>query len=195
MTKIYFSKTTFHEKDALPGEKKMQSKYCRQIVLEAACKELGVKHDEVIFSTDANSKPYLSNSSSFYFNISHTNAAVAVAISSKPVGIDIELIKNVDENDLKEFKALKIAKKMFLPHEFEYIIEQPHKTGERFYEIWTKKEAYAKYIGTGIFGKENIMRFDVLNRNLDIQIDTLFIERWVMSVCGEAIHNLQFIAL
>ena len=189
MTKIYFSKTNFHGQTAPPEIKKMQSEYCRQIVSEAVCKEFELKSDEIIFSADPNGKPFLADFPGIHFNISHTTAAVAAAISNKPIGIDIELIKSDSDT-----KTLKIAKKMFLPHEVEYITERQNETGKRFCEIWTRKEAYAKYLGTGIFVK-NIMRFDVLNQSPDVEIDTLFVDRWVVSVCGEAVCNAEFVML
>ena len=190
MTKIYFSKTNFHEKTAPSEVKKMQSEYCRQIISEAVCKEFGLNPHEIIFSKDANGKPYLANFPEIHFNISHTHSAVAAAISNKPVGIDIELIKSGSDS-----KILKIAKKMFLPHEFEYITENQNESAKRFYEIWTKKEAYVKYLGTGIFsnvGEFNAMGFDVLALDSDVKINTFFVEQWVISVCGDNVTDLKY---
>ncbi|MCL2874342.1 MAG: 4'-phosphopantetheinyl transferase superfamily protein [Defluviitaleaceae bacterium] len=183
---IYVAKTTFHKTDTRQEAKKNQSKYCKQIVSEIACEKLGLKPDEIVFLADENGKPYLKNAPEFHFNISHTNSAVAAAISNKPIGVDIELIK--PENS----RLMNVAKKMFLPDEFEYITAQDDGANKRFFEIWTRKEAYAKYIGTGIFAKDSEftpMSFNVLNPGFDGRIDTFFIEgsefSFVLSVCGE----------
>lgn len=69
-----------------------------------------------------------------YFNISHSNDIVAIVISNKPCGIDIEYYKENRRFD-------KLSK-----HVFKKIITDP----EEFYINWVKKEAYVKRIGSSI---------------------------------------------
>jgi len=103
---------------------------------------LGLSNDEIIFIKNIYGKPSLLNQNDFHFNISHSDKYIICIIDKAPVGIDIEMVKSVN---------LKIAKRFFSHNEFQYIINRTD--NERliaFYDIWTMKEAYAKYIGKGL---------------------------------------------
>ena len=87
-----------------------------------------------------NGKPYFERSN-IYFNISHTDDAVACIVSDNIVGIDIEKIKNYNERLLK-----------YSMNEEEIINNE-----EDFFKFWTLKEAYVKATGTGLsHGFKNI---------------------------------------
>ena len=70
------------------------------------------------------------------FNLSHSQDLVVCAVSTKPVGVDIEKIACAPE---------KIAKRFFTPREVEYINSE-----EDFYRLWTMKESYIKMTGEGM---------------------------------------------
>lgn len=85
-------------------------------------------------------KPYIQGGDEF--NISHSGDITVCAVSSFPVGVDIERIKERDISKIvKAFDARERQK-----------IEE--KTGEEklreFYRIWTVKEAVCKLKGCGI---------------------------------------------
>lgn len=86
-------------------------------------------------------KPYIEKGPSF--SVSHTANVWACLVSEFNVGFDIQIEKlNV------KFEA--IAKRFFEEREREYV----EKTGIKgFYQVWTAREAYAKYTGEGFFGK------------------------------------------
>ncbi|MBQ4631392.1 MAG: 4'-phosphopantetheinyl transferase superfamily protein [Clostridia bacterium] len=101
---------------------------------------------------DEKGKLHLSQNLHWFFNISHSADTVAVAVSDKRVGIDIEKIRSFPSN---------LAKRVCLPKEMEYVFgKKPFEKdfsldlscdeARRFVEIWTVKEAYFKCIGTGI---------------------------------------------
>ena len=71
-----------------------------------------------------------------YFNISHSDGYIALAIDQVPVGIDIENIRNAEE-DLRNYISNDEEKK--------YIHDD-----ESFFEVWTNKEALVKANGNGI---------------------------------------------
>lgn len=73
------------------------------------------------------------------FSVSHSGEYVICAADSKRVGADIEKIKSVPET---------LVKKIFNKKEAQWVGDSP----ERFFEIWTAKEAYLKLIGLGVSG-------------------------------------------
>lgn len=76
-----------------------------------------------------------------YFNISHSYGVVVFVMDTVPVGIDIEKIRDA-EDDLVNYISNEKEKA--------YI-----RDGESFYEVWTNKEALVKAYGTGIKRKPN----------------------------------------
>ena len=71
-----------------------------------------------------------------YFNVSHCKGAVAIAVSDREVGIDIENIRSV-EKKLKEYVANTA--------EIDVI-----STDEDFFRVWTAKESLVKAAGSGL---------------------------------------------
>jgi 4'-phosphopantetheinyl transferase len=79
-----------------------------------------------------------------HFSVSHAGDRVAVAVSSAPIGIDIERV----ESDCG-WQA--IAETCFHPSE-RGLLEAVGEAGAcgAFFEIWTRKEAYLKAIGSAL---------------------------------------------
>ena len=79
------------------------------------------------------------------FNISHTEGLVCLAISRwRPVGVDVE-------NTNREGRLLDIADRYFSPQETEDLFALPEdQQRERFFDLWTLKEAYIKACGMGL---------------------------------------------
>lgn len=75
------------------------------------------------------------------FSISHAKEYIVIAISEKSVGCDVE--------GLFSDERLKIAKRILTEEELEIF---NHKLDQNGYltEKWTLKEAYAKFLGTGL---------------------------------------------
>ncbi len=117
---------------------------------------------------EPNGKPVAKNC---YVSISHSGDYVAVCRNdSTPVGIDIE---KMTERDFS-----KIANRFFCGKELEKFTKNP--TAEMFYEIWTRKEAYSKIIGTGV--QEVVKGFDVYSlANYEFKTD--FVEDYAVSIC------------
>lgn len=116
---------------------KKLSLYSELILRHAICEKWNIKNSEMIFYKNTYDKPFLKNYPQIQFNISHTINALGVAISNKPIGIDIEKVK-------KEDYELKIANKFFTNNEYRFIEKSKNNTYRRFYEIWTKKESYPR---------------------------------------------------
>ena len=79
-----------------------------------------------------------------YFSISHCSAAIAVAVSDHPVGIDVETINRRITPDLIRYTMNNDEQSAIFA-----TLNNQHST---FFRFWTRKEAYLKLIGTGING-------------------------------------------
>ena len=84
-------------------------------------------------------KPYFLSNREIFFNISHSSNYVACVIGDRPVGIDIEKARKGRQN---------LAKRFFDVSEAEWIKECD--SDQRFFRIWTLKEAYGKATGFGV---------------------------------------------
>ena len=84
-------------------------------------------------------KPYFLSNREIFFNISHSSNYVACVIGDRPVGIDIEKARKGRQN---------LAKRFFDISEAEWIKECD--SDQRFFRIWTLKEAYGKATGQGV---------------------------------------------
>lgn len=114
--------------------------------------ELGIDSKALVVCRSEQGKPYIENHPEFHFNISHSGDMIAIAYGDCPVGVDVEYIR-CRENDLK------VAKRCFADEEYGFITDDAfhtdmegisHSVEERFFMVWTMKEAYLKYKGTGI---------------------------------------------
>lgn len=147
------------------------------------------------FKRDEYNKPYLM-SGGIFFNISHSSQKVAIGISMREVGLDIEQIKTPN---------LKIADKYFsnIERKYIYLDDNYIKIRERFYIVWTLKESYLKYGGKGLRRRLNsfsvkIDDFDSVtvddrvgskNKKEDVNIGYRKIEDYVISYCGKGKIN------
>lgn len=80
-----------------------------------------------------------------HFNLSHCKHQAILAISSYPVGVDIETASRsgTSVSDLMKWACH--------PHEIEQLLSLPAKEREgAFYRLWTQKEAYCKAVGDGL---------------------------------------------
>ncbi len=83
-------------------------------------------------------KPYLENGPEF--SISHCRHAVAVAWGETPVGIDVESIRRVEDALIERTMNDKERT----------LIRECDNSERMFTRLWTMKEAYLKFLGTGI---------------------------------------------
>lgn len=88
-------------------------------------KEFGIPFSNQEFSYYKNKKPFFKND--IFFSVSHSEKAVACAVSEYPVGIDIQKKKNFSHRLASYLGA---------------------KNSEEFFTLWTKKEAALKKIGS-----------------------------------------------
>ncbi len=125
---------------------------------------------DIVFT--ASGKPYIKNGP--YISVSHAGDTVCAAVSDTPVGIDAEYIGEVKGQVLNKF---------FTKKEQAFVIAE--NSPERFYTIWTVKEAISKVSGRGVGEirgidlniSNNIISYDNFNINIEMH------ENCVISVC------------
>lgn len=115
-------------------------------------------------------KPYLKDVEGFHFNISHSGRWVVIAYGSSPVGVDVQ--------ELRSGGLEGIAQRFFTAEEQAYV--QTHPQG--FFRIWTGKESYIKYLGTGL--KTPLNSFSVLE-DLGVNLFTNPLEDACLTLCTQ----------
>jgi 4'-phosphopantetheinyl transferase len=92
------------------------------------------------------------------FNLSHCKNAIAVVLSDRPVGVDVESFRHAEEP---------LLKRTMNPEEQEEVRTAADPT-EAFTRLWTRKEAVLKLHGTGLV--DNL--HEVLTNLENIQLET-----------------------
>lgn len=93
-----------------------------------------------LFEYNEHGKPSIVGHPEIFFNMSHCKYAVVCAISDKPVGIDVESIREYKEGLVN-----------YTMNDEEILeIESAEIPASAFIRLWTMKEATMKLIGTGI---------------------------------------------
>lgn len=94
-------------------------------------------------------KPSLVEQDELHFNVSHSGSLALLAVSGYPVGIDVELVQ-------PGFDFTDISSRFFSPEEIaELNRTEAGSRVERFFSLWTRKEAVLKATGTGVPGLES----------------------------------------
>lgn len=129
------------------------------------CEKLNIRNRNIIFVKNKYGKPYLKDYPNFEFNISHSADFVVCAIDDKPIGIDVEEVKDIQYEE--------IAKNFFSTSEFDYIVKRDLDVElNKFYEIWTLKESYIKCCGQGLSIPLKSFSFDIdMYENIKVIID------------------------
>ncbi len=164
MLKIYYSKSN--------NLSKSSSDYIKKIISSF----LSIDKKKIIIEKTEFGKPYLKDYPNIHFNLSHTKGMIVFALSDKEVGIDIERIKKFNE---------RIPIKFFSTNEQSYIFQKNEGQEIRFHEIWTRKEAYVKWLGMGM--KKSFNSFDVLENK---KITTLYLEDYIVSICSDVRYDI-----
>lgn len=147
------------------------------LIRAESCRRLGISHQEVIFSYNSFGKPYLQNYPEFEFSVSHSGRCIAFASDSAPIGIDTEKLSDPD---------LAIAEHYFTPGELSYVMAGADKS-TAFYNIWTKKEAYIKMLGTGL--STPLTSFDVTEDERKKTFRSQQISGYIINVCSDSFKD------
>lgn len=121
----------------------------RVLVRTVLSRYMGIGPQEWRFRPGAYGKPEIANDlpmlDEISFNLSHTDGLVMLGVTSKKaLGVDVECVTSKDapiEHADRFFAAGEAADLYALPE---------HGRQERFFELWTLKEAYIKARGMGL---------------------------------------------
>ena len=109
------------------------------LLKQALREEYGITENPV-FEYNENGKPSIAGCPEIFFNLSHCKEAAACVVSDRPVGIDVESLRQYKESlaeycmNEKELQQIKAS-------------ENPD---EAIIHLWTMKEATIKLLGTSI---------------------------------------------
>lgn len=123
---------------------------------------------EMEFLYNEHGKPYIEGGP--FFSISHCKEGIAVAIDDQPIGIDIEAIRNVDQD-------------LVLRTMNEEEQRQIHSNRD-FTRLWTQKEAILKMEGTGITSFEQLQGLSIP----DYRIQTIEKEKYIYTIAYGKLH-------
>lgn len=109
------------------------------LLCEGLRREYGL-HEPPLFGYDTHGKPYLVDHPEIHFNLSHCPAGVICALNDRPVGIDIESVREYNDS---------LARYVMNEREMQEITASEH-PDVAFTRLWTMKEAVLKWKGTGL---------------------------------------------
>lgn len=124
------------------------------------CNKLNIKNSGIFFCRNKYGKPYLKYPKGIDFSVSHSGEWVVCAIHVQPIGIDIEEIISIN---------CAIAAKHFSKKEISLLKKYDYKNINLFYDLWTLKESYTKFIGKGLLLRFN--SFSVILNKYNIKIE------------------------
>ncbi|TYQ14629.1 UNVERIFIED_CONTAM: 4'-phosphopantetheinyl transferase [Acetivibrio alkalicellulosi] len=172
----------------LKFEDSVRSLIAEVIIRKIIIAKLKIKNSDILFEAGEYGKPYLKDFPDFHYNISHSGQWVLCAISNMPVGIDVEIVKEMD---------LRIAERFFSEAETkDLLMKKENERLEYFFDLWTLKESYIKADGRGLHIPLNSFSFKIENEkitfNTQNELKQCFFKRYKidnhykLSVCSLA---------
>jgi 4'-phosphopantetheinyl transferase len=98
-----------------------------------------------------------------FFNLSHSGKWILCGVGDKNIGLDVEIIKEINLN---------VAKRFYADEEYYSIIAVSKYEQQRlFYRYWTLKESYIKAEGLGLSIPLNSFSFQIGINNICMFVD------------------------
>jgi len=162
-----------------------QSKYCTEVSKYKKHHAAGqfllrwALSDEVYekaeFAKNDHGKPYIVGMP-IHYNISHSGQYVVLVTANREVGVDVQ--------EKKSARMEAMARRFFSKEEWQAFSECYSEEDKKdiFYHIWCRKEAYGKYLGTGL--NTEVLQTNVLVEIENVQfIEYEAVEGYQISIC------------
>ena len=138
------------------GRKLSASAY---LLLCKALREVYGIDEPPLFEYSEHGKPSIVGHPEIYFNLSHCRSVVACVVSSLPVGVDVE--------EVREFKE-SLARYVLNDDEYAAVMSSSSPASE-FIRLWTMKESCLKLTGEGITRDLKTVLADTAKYHFDTQ--------------------------
>lgn len=174
----------------------------RVLVKTVLADELRISPHQVNIQLHPNGKPFVQGSKAVYFNLTHSADVIILAVTEEgEIGVDIEQVD-------REFEWMRVDS-VLAPIEIEWIKENeltdPFSVYQRFFQIWTLKEAYIKCTGEGMSRHLKKLNFHVLPEHIQFLDSTndarkteeyyfesyIYDSHFIFSICLQQIHSLE----
>ncbi len=139
-----------------------------QLLKRGLREEYGITGNPV-FTYNEHGKPSIVGHPDIYFNLSHCREAAVCAVSSQPIGIDVESIREYKES---------LARYTMNDSELD-VIQSSDNPAREFIRLWTMKESALKLLGTGITDDMKT----VLVTHSDLHFTTHIAHNYIYTVC------------
>lgn len=148
----------------LPGHAaQFGSEIARQMLKRGFAEFFQEDFEEGKIGRKGHGKPYYEGNGQIQFNISHCKDAVAVAVSDRPLGIDVEGMRRV--NRIVVEKCCDGRELFYVFNGTEDGVAGREQLSEaetmRFLHLWTLKESYVKMTGEGLSLPFHTVNFNV----------------------------------
>ena len=112
-----------------------------------ASRYLNIRAGSIAIHATRQGKPYFEGKDRIHFNTSHSANMFVIAFSDAPVGVDIELVREL--TDLKS-----VASNVFsLAEHTHFAGLVPAEQSKYFFKLWCIKESFLKLTGSGLSGE------------------------------------------
>jgi 4'-phosphopantetheinyl transferase len=154
---------------------------------------LGSTPKEIMFKKGVNNKPFVDFPGNLQFNVSYSSNWIVLAVSSDPVGLDIEFIN-------EDFSYQLMLENCFTKEEIG-AIDSFSKPLHAFFKFWTRKEALLKATSWGLY--DQLKDFSCLegfqliskklSKNADWQIKSFIMENeYYLSLATNSPKTLRY---
>jgi len=124
--------------------RKALREYCGSQKIKLTDEELR----DVVIEREGKGKPYIARLFTagcpgrpvIHFSLSHSGSWWGCLMAAEPVGFDLEVYR-------EKINYKKIAQRFFTKEECDFILVEGL---DAFYDVWVRKEAYVKYLGSGL---------------------------------------------
>lgn len=143
------------------------------LLMQAMEQEYGIK-DAPEFEFGPHGKPWMPAYPHIHFNLSHCPGAALCVVGDTAVGCDVESVAPSLDEDM--------CRRVCCEEEIAAVLSDPH-PALAFTRLWTRKEAYLKYTGEGLYDGLGQLLLSPGVKAVSFQSVVAPDSSWVYTVC------------